>query len=275
MMMQVWEVRLPAAPVRPQPAQGAAASDAVGAHDRGLGAPAAAPTAAAGAAGGGGGYSNCGIHALALSPDGGMLATGGNTPADCQIMRVTRDSSGAAPALEPMQTLVVRHSCSTTFLTLFWQGLIAKGSALLSAGSDWHCQREALHTLSWRVMNNCFKQEGGQRAADGQHQQGTRQQLRADTGEGGCARAQGHNDWVFGITWVTEAHLVTVSRDQRIKLWHVDGSGSPKPNTMPLQSQLPFKVRPGQHPWQSQSGSHAVWRGCRGSGLRQLVFLVP
>ena len=55
---------------------------------------------------------------------------------------------------------------------------------------------------------------------------------------------QGHSDWVFGITWVTEAHVVTVSRDQHVKLWHVDGgSGSAKPNSMPLQSQLPFKVR--------------------------------
>jgi hypothetical protein len=55
--------------------------------------------------------------------------------------------------------------------------------------------------------------------------------------------AQGHTDWVFGITWVTEAHVVTVSRDQRVNLWHVDGQNGAAPaNTMPLQSQLPLKV---------------------------------
>ena len=68
----------------------------------------------------------------------------------------------------------------------------------------------------------------------------------ADRGSEGLsagARAQGHTDWVFGISWVTESHLVTVSRDQHVKLWHVDAHApSPRPNLAPLHSQLPIKV---------------------------------
>ena len=60
---------------------------------------------------------------------------------------------------------------------------------------------------------------------------------------------------MFGITWVTESHVVTVSRDQHIKLWAVD-AGSSKFNTMPLQSVLPFKVEP-----TTFSGTHQTPHG--------------
>ena len=57
----------------------------------------------------------CGIHAIALSPDRRLLATGGANPSDCQILAVRDDACSSAapnaPQLEPVQTLVVRASC--------------------------------------------------------------------------------------------------------------------------------------------------------------------
>ena len=42
---------------------------------------------------------------------------------------------------------------------------------------------------------------------------------------------------------MTESHLVTVSRDQHVKLWHVDAQEPTlRPKLAPLQSQLPIKV---------------------------------
>ena len=51
-------------------------------------------------------HSGCGIHAMAVSPDGSMLASGGSDPSDCQIMQI-QHQHGTAPVFTPMQTLVV------------------------------------------------------------------------------------------------------------------------------------------------------------------------
>jgi len=32
-----------------------------------------------------------------------------------------------------------------------------------------------------------------------------------------------HHDWIFGLDWVTDVHLVTGSRDRSVRLWKVDG----------------------------------------------------
>ncbi|EIE19636.1 WD40 repeat-like protein [Coccomyxa subellipsoidea C-169] len=99
---------------------------------------------------------SCGIHAIALSPDRRLLATGGANPSDCQILAVRDEASIAAapqaPQLDPVQTLV------------------------------------------------------------------------------------GHTDWVFGIAWVTDRHVVTGSRDQRLNLWKVDTEPNSSPNLQPLVS---------------------------------------
>ena len=31
----------------------------------------------------------------------------------------------------------------------------------------------------------------------------------------------GHRDWVFGVAWVTDYHLITCSRDRSVALWNV------------------------------------------------------
>ena len=35
----------------------------------------------------------------------------------------------------------------------------------------------------------------------------------------------GHTDWLFGLDWVTERHVVTGSRDRSVALWSVDAAG--------------------------------------------------
>lgn len=51
----------------------------------------------------------CGIHTMATSPDGSMLAVGGSEAADCQIMHIQHEHS-KPPSFHPAQTLVVRES---------------------------------------------------------------------------------------------------------------------------------------------------------------------
>ncbi|KAL3151622.1 hypothetical protein ABBQ38_012613 [Trebouxia sp. C0009 RCD-2024] len=89
----------------------------------------------------------CGIHTVALSPDGSMLAVGGAAPTDCQTFHI-QHHNGTYPTFTPAQCLV------------------------------------------------------------------------------------GHQDWLFGVTWLTDRHLVTASRDHTVKLWCTDdpnGSTGYKP----------------------------------------------
>ena len=51
-------------------------------------------------------HPGCGIHTMAVSPDGSMLAVGGADPLDCQIMHI-QHQHGKAPNFTPMQALVV------------------------------------------------------------------------------------------------------------------------------------------------------------------------
>lgn len=48
----------------------------------------------------------CGIHTVALSPDGSMLAVGGAAPTDCQTFHI-QHHNGTYPTFTPAQCLVV------------------------------------------------------------------------------------------------------------------------------------------------------------------------
>ena len=53
-------------------------------------------------------YGNCGIHAIAVSPDQRLLATGGFDPAHCQVFEFDIASDGSnRVTFRPAQTLVV------------------------------------------------------------------------------------------------------------------------------------------------------------------------
>lgn len=47
---------------------------------------------------------------------------------------------------------------------------------------------------------------------------------------------QGHSDWIFGITWITDRHVATCSRDCSIALWSLasDSHSSGAPSSTPF-----------------------------------------
>ncbi|KAA6416603.1 MAG: hypothetical protein FRX49_13433 [Trebouxia sp. A1-2] len=102
-------------------------------------------------------HPGCGIHTMAVSPDGSMLAVGGADPMDCQIMHI-QHQHGKAPIFTPMQALV------------------------------------------------------------------------------------GHRDWLFGVTWLTDRHIVTGSRDHSIKLWRNDEANGTA-NYRPLESRTDHRTK--------------------------------
>ncbi|KAL0027315.1 hypothetical protein WJX77_012210 [Trebouxia sp. C0004] len=102
-------------------------------------------------------HPGCGIHTMAVSPDGSLLAVGGADPLDCQIMHI-QQQHGKAPTFTPMQALV------------------------------------------------------------------------------------GHRDWLFGVTWLTDRHIVTGSRDHSIKLWRSDEDNGTA-NYRPLESRTDHRTK--------------------------------
>ncbi|KAK9837622.1 hypothetical protein WJX74_001605 [Apatococcus lobatus] len=97
-------------------------------------------------------YKHCGMHCIAVSPDGQRIATGGHDPSDCQVFDVSETNNrGQAPSFTPGQTLM------------------------------------------------------------------------------------GHQDWLFGASWITEQHIATASRDKTIKLWDV-GACQDAINLDPVES---------------------------------------
>ena len=53
-------------------------------------------------------HGSCGIHAISMSPDRRLMATGGNDPAQCQVFEVDLPGGrGIQATFRPVQTLVV------------------------------------------------------------------------------------------------------------------------------------------------------------------------
>ena len=59
-------------------------------------------------------YKHCGMHCIAVSPDGQRIAAGGHDPSDCQIFDVSEAiNSGHMPNFAAGQTLMVQTSSGT------------------------------------------------------------------------------------------------------------------------------------------------------------------
>lgn len=63
-------------------------------------------------------YPHCGIHAVACSPCGTMLATGGDRPEDCQVFRITGEGEDSRPELVPACILSVSSTTKTSSLSV-------------------------------------------------------------------------------------------------------------------------------------------------------------
>lgn len=236
-------------------------------------------------------WGSCGIHSVAVNPAGDLVATGGAEPADAAVLGL--------PDFEPVQTLVVSHSCwvlrggavgARLPAAAAW---LALGRACLvlqwAGGAAWACvsacppaclcvrpsaarawppvvaisRSPAPGVAAWRgdrprwVSHMC----GAQRPSAPAHV----------TRPPSPAAPQGHQDWVFGMAWVSDRHLVTGSRDQSVALWHVPepGSGAPAEQYKtpgapgPAGLQRKFEVGAGRQP----GGAHGA-RGAHPAGAR-------
>lgn len=56
-------------------------------------------------------HPGCGIHGMSMSPDGSMLAVGGQEASDCQLFQVEQ-RPGNVPLFTAHQTLVVGELCT-------------------------------------------------------------------------------------------------------------------------------------------------------------------
>ncbi len=75
-------------------------------------------------------FGNCGIHCIALSPGGELLATGGTEPADCVVLHV--------PTMQTVQTNIVSSSDTqcTHYGTVRAAGCVLMYCCLLQQGSE-------------------------------------------------------------------------------------------------------------------------------------------
>lgn len=108
-------------------------------------------------------YKHCGMHCIAVSPDGQRVATGGLDPSDCQIFDVSEANiRDHMPKFTPGQTLMVR-----TPSALLCQTLDSSPACFAHSPTRWHnvggntlalmpCDHP--HELSWD--RNAHKQSG-------------------------------------------------------------------------------------------------------------------